>query len=377
MPSGAPTAAEFQTQQQVAPGQPPYRVVQMDTRIAQLLSDVRTPGFAASYGGLRYRPSLVLRPGDTISTTIFDFAAVPLFGAAGASSSDGPAQVSGHTATIPNQVVELDGTVVIPFAGNVKVGGLTPLQAGHQIEGALKGAATDAHAVVTLLSSAGNAATAGGDLQRPGIVPLTIRGERVLDVVAAAGGAKYPARDCDVQLIRRGRIASLNLQRLVDSPEENVTIEPGDNIFVSYNPRSFSVLGAALKVNQYNFDTPKVTLAEALARAGGPNGAVANVSDVYLLRSESLATLERIAPSGDPAPAQAATTMVPVAYHIDLRRAEGYFQSQALQIRDKDLVVVANADSVQLQEIMAIVRNFTGVAYDLRASVIGTSRPGG
>ncbi len=131
-----------------------------------------------------------------------------------------------------------------------------------------------------------------------------------------------------------------------------------------------------MKVNQYDFDTPKVTLAEALARAGGPNGAVANVSDVYLLRSESEATLARLSPSNDPAPG-AATTTVPVAYHIDLRGAEGYFQSQALQIRDKDLVVVANADSVQLQEIMAIVRNFTGVAYDLRASVVGTSRVGG
>lgn len=375
LPSSAPTAAEFQ-QAQNAEGDPPYLLVEMDTRIARELSDVRTPGLAASFGGSSYRPSLVLRPGDTISTTIFDFAAVPLFDASGASASAGPAQVSGHTATIPNQVVELNGTVVIPFAGSVRVGGLTPLQAGRQIELALKGAATDAHAVVTLLSSAGNAATAGGDLQHPGIIPLTVRGERVLDVVAAGGGAKYPARDCDVQLIRRGRIASVNLQRVVDSPNENVVLQPGDSLFVSYNPRSFSVLGAALKVDQYDFNTPKVTLAEALARAGGPNGAVANVSDVFLLRSETPSTLARILPSGDPQLAgqgrNAATASAPVVYHIDLRRAEGYFQSQALQIRDKDLVVVADADSVQLAQIMEIVRQFTGVAYDLRASVRST-----
>ena len=368
VPSGAPTAAEFERSEPSAN----YFLVEMDSRIAPSLSNQSYSGLAASFGSADYRPSLILRPGDTISTTIFDFSAVPLFGAsptAAAAAASG-VQVSGHTATIPSQVVELNGAVVIPFGGSVVVGGLTPLQAGQKIESALKGAATDAHAVVTVLSSSQNVATAGGDLGRPGIIPLTARGERVLDVIAAAGGAKFPAMDCDVQLIRRGRIAKLNLQQVVDNPRENVPIQPDDSVFVSHNPRSFSVLGAALKVALYDFDAPQVTLAEALARAGGPNGAAANVSDVYLMRSEKGATLMRIVPSDDPKRAElgsnASARMFPVAYHIDLRHADGYFQSRALQIRDKDLIVVANADSVQLLEMLQILRNITGIAYDLR-----------
>jgi polysaccharide biosynthesis/export protein len=370
VPSGAPTATEFERSE---PSKPPtnYFLVEMDSRMAPLLTNQSHSGLAASFGSADYRPSLILRPGDTISTTIFDFSAVPLFGASPtAAAAASGVQVSGHTATIPSQVVELNGAVVIPFGGSVVVGGLTPLQAGQKIESALKGAATDAHAVVTVLSSSQNVATAGGDLGRPGIIPLTARGERVLDVIAAAGGAKFPAMDCDVQLIRRGRIAKLNLQQVVDNPHENVPIQPGDSVFVSHNPRSFSVLGAALKVALYDFDAPQVTLAEALARAGGPNGASANVSDVYLMRSEKGATLSHILPSDDPKRADlgsnASARLFPVAYHIDLRHADGYFQSRALQMRDKDLIVVANADSVQFQEMLQILRNVTGIAYDLR-----------
>lgn len=367
VPSGAPTASEFERSDESKPTTKHF-LVEMDSQIARTLSAERAGGLAASFGAAGYRPSLILRPGDTISIAIFDFGAVPLFGGPGAAAGGG-VQANGHTATIPSQVVELDGTVVIPFGGNVKVAGSTPEQAGRQIELALKGAATDAHVVVTLLTSTENVATAGGDLGRPGVIPLSIRGERVLDLIAAAGGAKYPAMDCDVQLIRRGRIAKLNLQQVVDNPGENVLLQPGDSVFVSHNPRSFSVLGAALRVSQYDFDKPKVTLAEALARAGGPNGATANVSDVFLLRSETASTLEKVLPSDDANRAELtaspATTSYPVAYHIDLRHADGYFQSQALQVRDKDLLVVANADSVQLQGVLQVVRNITGIAFDL------------
>ena len=371
VPSGAPTASEFKQADEGKPA-PKHFLVEMDARIVALLSSQRPAGLAASFGASSYQPSLRLRPGDTISIAIFDFSAVPLFGGAGGAGATG-VQANGHTATIPAQVIELDGAVVIPFGGSVKVGGLTPLQASRQIELALKGAATDAHVVVTLVTSTENVATAGGDLNRPGIIPLTVRGERVLDVIAAAGGAKYPAMDSDVQLIRHGRIAKLNLQQVVDTPEENVVLQPGDSVFVSHNPRTFSVLGAALKVSQYDFDMPKVTVAEALARAGGPNSASANVSDVYLLRSESAATLKQVLPSDDANRSDLVESSVarsyPVAYHIDLRHADGYFQSQGLPVRDKDLIVVSDANSVQIQELLEVVRNVTGIAYDIAPAV--------
>jgi hypothetical protein len=38
---------------------------------------------------------------------------------------------------------------------------------------------------------------------------------------------------------------------------------------------------------------------------------------------------------------------------------------QSIQLRDKDVVLITNAESAQLQKLIAVVRGFTGVAFDL------------
>jgi hypothetical protein len=39
-------------------------------------------------------------------------------------------------------------------------------------------------------------------------------------------------------------------------------------------------------------------------------------------------------------------------------------------MRDKDVVLIANAEAVQLQKLLAVVRGFTGIAYDLKRQAI-------
>jgi polysaccharide biosynthesis/export protein len=371
LPSSAPTASEFE-HPDPAMQQPGYLLVTLDPAVAQGIARDQTPGLATFFGLAGYRPSLALRPGDTIAVTIFEFSPISLLGATPPPSAAGTPNlaIGGHMAAIPPQKVELNGTISVPFGGQVKVGGLTPEQAGQQIARSLKGKATDPQVVVSVVSTLLDAATVGGDVQTPGLIPLTVRAERVLDVVAAAGGSKYSSYDSDVQLVRGGKVARINLQRLVDRPDEDVTVQPGDGVFLTHNPRSFSVLGSALKVSQYDFNTEHVSLAEAIARSGGPNDLVADVGDIYLLRWESRTLVESILTTDDQRrkalelapPAQP----IPVAYHLDLRRGGGYFLAQAVQMRDKDVILVTNADAVELQKLLGIVRGFTGIFYDLK-----------
>ena len=48
-----------------------------------------------------------------------------------------------------------------------------------------------------------------------------------------------------------------------------------------------------------------------------------------------------------------------------MRDAEGYFLAQAVQLRDKDVILVTNSETTQLLKLLAVVRGFTGIAYDL------------
>ncbi len=370
LPSGSPTATEFE---QPGPStQPPYVLLPLDGAAAEAIARERPQGLDDLAELAGYRPSLALRPGDTVSVTVFEVSPVSLLGssapAAAAPDPRSALPIGGHMATIPPQLVDLDGTITIPFAGPVKVAGLTPKQAAARIARSLAGKATDPQVVLTLDSTLLDTTTVGGEVVRPGLVPLTVRSERVLDVVAQAGGTKYSSFDSDVQLVRDGRVVRVNLQHLIDDPAGNITVRPGDGVFLVHNPRSFTVLGSALRVSQYDFNTEHVSLAEALGRAGGARDDIANVGQVYLLRLEGHAVVEGLLAAGDPRRAviEGSLQPVPVAYRLDLRRAGGYFISQAVQMRDKDVVLVTNADATQLAKLLAIVRGITGIYYDLK-----------
>ena len=380
LPSGAPTATEF-AGPDLLKETPGYVSLDLDLAMARAISAYRRPGLA-SLGADVYRPSLVLKPGDVIATTVYEVTPIPLFGPAPAlnTNTDKNAPVGGHTATLPPQVVEQDGRISVPFGGTVHVAGLTPTQAGRAIAHALEGKATNPQALVTLVSSTINTASVNGDVGRPGLVPITVRGERVLDVIAQAGGPKDPPFDTDVQLVRGGRVARAKMQRLVTDPRENIRVEPGDNVVLIHNPRSFSVLGAALKVSQYNFNVERVTLAEALARAGGGNDAIADVGQIYLMRFEAPALLRGLLPAGDarlkgldPKVLDPKAALVPVVYHLDLRAAAGYFVSQAVEMRDRDTVLIANAQTVELSKAVQIMRGIAGIYYDFRGPVTSTT----
>ncbi len=76
-------------------------------------------------------------------------------------------------------------------------------------------------------------------------IPLSVRGDRLLDVIATAGGIKTAVHETTIQLTRDNRTASAPLQALLDDPRENVYARPGDVITVSRETRTFTVLGAA------------------------------------------------------------------------------------------------------------------------------------
>ena len=67
-----------------------------------------------------------------------------------------------------------------------------------------------------------------GDVNAPGVLPLNSVGERLLALVARAGGPKFQAIESYVTLQRNGKEARVLLSRIVHDPRENVFIRPND-----------------------------------------------------------------------------------------------------------------------------------------------------
>jgi polysaccharide export outer membrane protein len=376
IPSLAPTEGELvRTQDQDWD----VYLVRVTARVVRALGAYEGPGFPQAFRVGRYTPSVALKPGDTIGVTVYETGGQSLFGNTVPPLMTGvPGQPSPQATTLPLQIVEGDGFVLVPYVGRVRVAGRTPAQAAALIQQGLSEQTVRPQVIVSLVGNTANTVAVGGEVNKAGLMPLTLRGERLLDVIAWAGGPKFPPIQMDVRLMRGGTVVSIPLSQVMSNPPDNVVAKPDDNITLVRNPKIYLVMGATQKPSQFTFDYEKVTLAEALAQAGGGLDRVSNLRGVYLFRYEPGRFARRVltadANAVDVSYVRDRTAIlesgqpVPVVYRIDLTQVDGYFFAQQMPLRDKDIALVTTAEATQFLKIMEVVRSITGAYYDLTRS---------
>jgi len=260
-------------------------------------------------------------------------------------------------ATIPNQPVAPDGTIDIPYAGRVSAAGRTPAQVQQTIEALLANKALGPQALVIVKRSDANAVTVAGEVVAGARVPLSFGGDRLLQVIAAAGGAKAPVYETFVRLSRHGVTATIPLERLIAEPAENIYARPGDTITLVRTPQIFSVFGATGRNAAITFDAANITLSEALAKSRGLRDDLANPKGVFLFRYEPGAILRAL---GLPLAAHASDDGSPIAYRFDFSDANSYLLAEQFPVRDKDIIFVADAGAVQVEKLFTLLQTVTG-----------------
>jgi len=231
----------------------------------------------------------------------------------------------------------------VPYVGRVRAAGRTPRELEDAIRAGLKGKSQDPQVVVSVRDNLANSVMVMGEVKKPGRVALSPIGERVLDMVALAGGAAYPMTDVSARLTRGRTTLEVPLADLTPESEGNLLLRPQDRLLIERRPRSFSVLGAAGKVSQVPFDAPKINLAEAVAKVGGPGDLQADPRAVFVFRYQPEAA--------------------PVIYRLDLMNPTSYFLAQRFAMRDKDVVYIANAESNGLTKFLSMLNLLFSPVY--------------
>lgn len=290
-----------------------------------------------------------IAPGDRLTITIFEIG-YALFGARdgdGEERSGGSPSAAGNS--LPAVEVDRAGMIELPYVGRIAAAGLAPEQLARAIEHKLRGYSQNPQVVVSVTRGPGHSVILSGDVRQPGRQSLTIAGERLLDVIAQAGGPTNRAADIRVRLTRNDEIAERRLDAIhIDSPE-NVVLAAGDRIELVRDIRTMTVLGAAKSVSEIAFESDRVTLAEALARAGGPLDERGDPRGVFVFRYEREATMEGV-------------QEVPVIYRLNLLDPRSYFAVQRFAMREKDVLLVANARSVQFGKVVQLLNQFVSPA---------------
>lgn len=268
-----------------------------------------------------------IRPGDTLGIAIYEVG-VTLFGSSSAMPTGGMGDYPTANAQRIAIQVDEDGNITLPYIGTIKVAGRTPLALSNLIEGQLRRLSQSPQVTIAITDTLESNAILSGAIARPGRYRLTSARERLLDLVAIAGGANGNIVDMELRVVRGSRVATIRLADLRPEDLGNIVVAPGDRIELVRQPRSFTVFGASDKVSQIPFETGSVTLAEAIARAGGPSDSRADPRGVFLFR------FEKALAGGEPRP---------VVYRLDMRNPNNYFLAQQIAVQDKDVILFATA----------------------------------
>lgn len=354
-------------------------VVKVTSLVSRTLARYRPESFPAAFRSQKYTPSVALKPGDLIGITVYETAGSALFqGTVPALITGTPGVAAPQPSTIPLQLVEADGKVTVPYVGRVTVAGRTPSQAAALIQEGLANQTVRPQVVVSMAGNVSNTIAVGGEVNRSGLMPLTLRGEKLLDAVAWAGGPKQTAIQMDLRLMRGKQTFSVPLTQIMSNSDDNILAQPNDSISLVFNPKTFLVMGATQKVNQYPFDVETITLAEAIARAGGGVETITNLAAVYLFRYEPAPLARQVLTVDHQAvdtryvssrvDTLEAAGNIPFIYRVDLTQADGYFFAQQVQLRNKDIVVLATAEAAQFLKLMQVIRAVSGTYFDLTRS---------
>ena len=284
--------------------------------------------------------------------------------------------------------VSHSGSIVVPYTGDVTVAGKSLQEIERDIEERLANRAIEPKVVVAITEqNAGNVAVVG-EVTAAKKVRLTQNGERILDLIAQAGGPRYPGYETFVTLQRGGRKATIYFNNLISYPEENIYAAPGDTLYVYHEPRRFVALGAvgvAAGVGSSSaltglsslitFDQDRLTLAEAVGKAGGLLDYRADPGQVFLYRLEERRALDGMGVDVSQFPPS--QKVIPTVYRASFRDPSSYFFAQQFAMRNKDVLYAANANSIEVVKFIdyatAIAGGISTIAVEAGAARHGIS----
>lgn len=338
IPSSGPTGSQIRAQAKADVSHLGIELVEL-TSASQLPPAPSSPaGFGPDY--TPPPPTELVGSGDVLDVSIYE-TGISLFGrsSGAAIGVEQGFEPGAKVERLPPTLVSEEGTINIPFVGELRVAGRTTNEVERLIRSSLRGKSQNPQVIVSIREGLTNSIIIGGDVARPGRLVLPTNRESLSDVVALAGGHRGEARDILIRIQRAAAAAEFRLSDVMSTPDQNIRIYPGDRISLVRAPRSFSALGAAGRAEQIPFPTADVTLADAIALAGGPNPNAGDPRAIFVFRTDE----------GE------ARNARPVVYHLNMMDVSAFLLAQRFAMKDGDVLYIGNAEANQPTKLVQIV----------------------
>lgn len=288
-----------------------------------------------------------LGPGDMLEVTLWETPPAVLFSTASVQSLN-----SGKELSLPEQMVDSNGDISVPFVGSVHVQGKTSTQVQREIVARLTGRANKPQAFVRQSKINNATVTIVSSTGTNKLLPLTAKKERLLDAITVVGGMNDSLSHMTVQLTRQDRVVAMPLEDIVKDPRQNIYLNAGDVVSIMNQPQSYTVMGASHKNEEIHFESKGINLSQALGRAGGLDDFRSDAKGVFVFRYEDPARLNGFTSTNSQ---HLIDGKVPVIYEVNLKDPQAFFWAQKFAIKDSDTIYISNAPSAELNKFINII----------------------
>jgi polysaccharide export outer membrane protein len=280
-----------------------------------------------------------LGPGDVINIIVWDHPELTI--PAGEFRS---AEQSGT-------VISEDGTIYFPYAGVIQVAGLTVVQLRALLTEKLSSTIENVQLEVRVAAYRSQRVYVVGEVNQPGIVPITDVPMTVVEAINRAGGFSEQADRRNITLTRGDSTQRIDLLALYENGDISQNVQLRSSDILSVADRSFNkvfVLGAVNRPGSQILDRHRVTLAEALSDAADIDQVIANPYQIFVLRGG-----ER-----------------PEIYHLASKSPEAMLLADRFVLQPRDVVYVDAADIVRWNRVVSnllptttILNNVDNLSY--------------
>ncbi len=237
-------------------------------------------------------------------------------------------------ATAATHTVGPDGSFYFPYAGRVHADGLTPEEVRLQLTDGLRPYIKNPQVSVKVVDYRSQKVFVTGQVTQPGRIPLGELPVRLVDAVSQAGGPTDMADLRNVQLIRGERQVTVDLKAVFEQGivQLNLMLEDGDIVHVGdrIDKRVF-VMGEVNRPGSYYPADGRISLADALQMAGGPNQETSDRRRILVVRA-----------GGD----------LPDVFYLDTSRPESLLLATRFNLVPQDVVFVAPAGLTQWNRVI-------------------------
>jgi polysaccharide export outer membrane protein len=297
-------------------------------RLTKTAGDVsRFLGVAQSYK---------IAAGDVLSVIVWDHPELNASGVSAASSLGDPTSVP-PVASSYN--VSDQGLIQFPYAGVVKLAGLTEYEARDLLVKRLSKYFKDPQVTLRVQAYRAGRVYVDGEVRTPGLqavndVPMTLP-----ELIGRAGGLTPIADRSTVAVTRDGVTSLINLAQIVEQgfDPNKILLRNGDLVRVaSREEAKVFVLGEILRPMTQTLRDGRLTLNEALGDSGGVSQITGDPKQIYIVR-----------PTSD--------TARPEIYHLDASTPIAYALADGFGLQAHDVIYVDPVPLVRWNRVISLI----------------------